>query len=274
MLRAGLLVNSSLRQWQVQALQQMMEAGATIDTVIVNEERGRGPGQRFLYNLRKSPGYLFLAGSREIAIRLFGAHPYLQDKPISEIDLLKDARWLQCAPVSRSDLGQEVPQRVVEECRELDFLVRFGFGVLRGDVLDAPRYGVFSYHHGDLRAYRGRPAGFWEYMNDEESVGVTLQQLTETLDGGRIIKVSTFGVDQTDSYGDVLNRLYQGGTGLLAHAVGQIREEEFEPERPDTLGTMYRAPGMRAFMEYMIKETWALCCEKERRESGGSTGTS
>jgi len=61
-----------------------------------------------------------------------------------------------CEPVPRSNLGQELPSDVVNSyCSDLDILVGFGFGIIRGGVLTAPTYGVFSYHHGDIREYRG-----------------------------------------------------------------------------------------------------------------------
>jgi len=251
--RAGVLVDDALRRWQVRALEQMVDAGATIQTVLVNQEGGRSLGERVRYNLRKSPGYLLIAGKRALDTRVFGAHPYLQPVPLSDVDVFRSAEWRACAPVSRPDLGQELPDEAVEACRRLDFVVRFGFGILRGEVLTAPKYGVFSYHHGDLRAYRGRPAGFWEFMNDEDTVGVTLQQLTDTLDGGRIIEVEELDISDATSYSGILERLYTGGEELLAGAVRQIRGGEFAPTEPDSLGTIYRAPDLKNVVRFIIK---------------------
>ena len=33
--------------------------------------------------------------------------------------------------------------------RQLDVLVRFGFNILRGEILTVAKYGIWSYHHGD-----------------------------------------------------------------------------------------------------------------------------
>ena len=74
----------------------------------------------------------------------------------------------------------------------LDFILRFSFDIIRGDVLGAARYGVWSYHHGDLDRYRGMPACFWEVYSGDPVTGVTLQRLTETLDGGVVLKRSAF----------------------------------------------------------------------------------
>src|SRR5262249_42080225 len=49
----------------------------------------------------------------------------------------------------------------------LDVLLRFGFRIIKGEILNCARFGVWSYHHGDNDFYRGGPAGFWEmYENN------------------------------------------------------------------------------------------------------------
>jgi len=45
--------------------------------------------------------------------------------------------------------------------RDLDFVLRFAFGIIRGPVLESARYGVWSFHHGDPEKYRGGPYCFW-----------------------------------------------------------------------------------------------------------------
>lgn len=191
-LRTGILADGSLRQWQVEALERMIDAGSRIETVIVNQ----GGRSSIRYNLRKVPAYVLIAGSRELSIRLFGSYPYLQHVPLSDVEVLDGANRVYCEPALWSDFGQELPESVVaEHCTDLDFLVRSGFGIIRGSVLEAPEYGVFSYHHGDLREYRGRPAGFWEFMPDADTIGVTLQQLTDELDSARIIQTEKFEIN-------------------------------------------------------------------------------
>ena len=51
------------------------------------------------------------------------------------------------------------PAEAIEHIRgeRLDVLIRFGFNILRGEILTAAKYGVWSYHHGDGDYYRGGP---------------------------------------------------------------------------------------------------------------------
>ncbi|MDE2433087.1 MAG: hypothetical protein KGN37_09590 [Burkholderiales bacterium] len=70
---------------------------------------------------------------------------------------------------------------------QVDVFIRLGFRILRGGILGAARYGVWSYHHGDNLINRGGPAGFWEVMESWPETGSVLQILTEDLDNGKIL---------------------------------------------------------------------------------------
>jgi len=81
---------------------------------------------------------------------------------------------------------------VVIRSHDLDFILRFGFNIIRGEILTAPRYGVWSFHHGDEQQYRGAPPCFWEIYQHNPKTGCILQRLTERLDGGIILRAGTF----------------------------------------------------------------------------------
>lgn len=73
-----------------------------------------------------------------------------------------------------------------------DFLLRFGFNILRGDVLEVAPYGIWSFHHGDEQNYRGQPPGFWEIHDHDSLTGAVMQRLTDRLDGGIILRKQHF----------------------------------------------------------------------------------
>ena len=70
---------------------------------------------------------------------------------------------------------------------EIDVLLRLGFRILRGEVLNSSKYGVWSYHHGDNAVNRGGPGGFWEAMESWPETGSMLQILGEDLDNGKVL---------------------------------------------------------------------------------------
>jgi methionyl-tRNA formyltransferase len=114
---------------------------------------------------------------------------------------------------------------------------------------------VFSYHHGDLREYRGRPAGFWEFLENANTIGVTLQQLTDTLDDGRIIRIKKFQICTDDAYQDILRNIYRGSVDMLSEAVNLILDDEFSPVESSVQGDLYAAPGWKASLQYGWKNT-------------------
>jgi hypothetical protein len=107
-------------------------------------------------------------------------------------ELLTGAHKLHVKP-RRTKYSDYFEDGDIEEIKRyrLDVGFRFGFRILRGEILKAAKHGIWSYHHGDNRHYRGGPPGFWEVMNGDVCMGTVLQVLSEDLDGGRVIYRST-----------------------------------------------------------------------------------
>ena len=91
--------------------------------------------------------------------------------------------------ISKSALVAQYADQDVESVKKLklDVLIHCGWGILRGEILKASRYGVISLHNGDNRVNRGGPAGFWEIFLRQASTGFIIQQLTEELDAGNVL---------------------------------------------------------------------------------------
>ena len=111
---------------------------------------------------------------------------YDSEQPLSE--LLPDVRVIEVTP-EKLKFSDFVSNENVEQIKqaEVDILFRLGFRILRGGILKAARYGIWSYHHGDNRMMRGGPSGFWEMVTAAPTVGVILQILNEDLDGGTVL---------------------------------------------------------------------------------------
>ena len=80
---------------------------------------------------------------------------------------------------------------------DLDVIIRLGFRILKGGILDSAKCGIWSFHHADNNVNRGGPAGFWEVFKQEPVTGSILQILNEDLDGGQIIAKSYSTTDPT-----------------------------------------------------------------------------
>ena len=63
--------------------------------------------------------------------------------------------------------------------------LKFGMGLLR--VPPELECKILSYHHGDPRQFRGRPAGFYELLENVPVVGQIVQIISNRLDGGAVV---------------------------------------------------------------------------------------
>ena len=111
-----------------------------------------------------------------------------------------------------------------------DIILRFGFRILRGNVLSIPKFGIWSLHHGDNKINRGGPPAFWEVVNEEIISGITLQQITEDLDGGKVLGRAYIKTDFTSFHRNQVN-VFETGTRLfqeklLEFAKGNLNVEE------------------------------------------------
>lgn len=119
---------------------------------------------------------------------------------------------------------------VDEEClnfikdKNPDIILRFGFRILRGPILGIPKFGIWSLHHGDNKINRGGPPAFWEVVNKESISGITLQQITENLDGGKVIGSAFVKTDFT-SFNRNQVIVYETGTRLFQEKLREFAEK-------------------------------------------------
>ena len=133
---------------------------------------------------------------RRIDERLFGSAPNAF-APIDLGPLLATVPVVRAIPQRPKPFEHRFEAATIEQLRaaELDVMLRFGFNIIRGDILRCARFGVWSYHHGDNREYRGAPDFFWEMYDGSAVTGTLLQVLTEELDAGYILYRSFSATD-------------------------------------------------------------------------------
>lgn len=112
--------------------------------------------------------------------------------------------------------------------KRLDVLIRFGFNILRGEILTASKYGVWSYHHGDGDYYRGGPAYFWEVREGNPISGAMLQVLTEELDAGKVLCKGLFATYPGISLARNCVQPYWGATTFLIQKLYELHRYGWE----------------------------------------------
>jgi hypothetical protein len=71
---------------------------------------------------------------------------------------------------------------------KLDFILHLGAGRIGGKIVEAARYGVWTFDYGDPEKARSGPPGFWEILEDEPATGAVLRRLTEAGASGIVLK--------------------------------------------------------------------------------------
>ena len=105
---------------------------------------------------------------------------------------------------------------------DIDIILRFGFRILRGDILTkCSKYGVWSFHHADYKFNRGGPAGLWEFLKNNPYTGITLQILNEELDNGRIL-YQTYSTTNTLSLNGNRDNCYKNSCKILERVISQL----------------------------------------------------
>ena len=133
-------------------------------------------------------------------------------------------------------------------------MIKFGLGLLRIPENLPLRHGVLSYHHGDPRSYRGRPAGFHEMVSHEPIMGVIVQRLSNVLDGGEVLAEAKSPV-YPHSYRATLTNAYRSGVPLLGAAVRNLlfhRQTDI-----DSLGRNYSLPNNAVVAKFLAQQAAA-----------------
>ncbi|MGN0032305.1 MAG: hypothetical protein ACI358_00745 [Candidatus Limimorpha sp.] len=194
-IRFGIMVNSSIvERWQYDTIKLLIDNGVKLSLVIENADTTRE--YRSLWDKVKRYPYktlLFRVWNR------FLLKPKSKE-PVCLQDLTENVSVLRCIP-EKKGISTYFNGDDIEKIKSygLDFILRFGFNIVRGEILNCAKHGIWSYHHDDERVVRGGPPGFWEFMRKIPENGVILQRLTDKLDKGLIISRLRFNT-QFHSY--------------------------------------------------------------------------
>nr|WP_235019708.1 formyltransferase family protein [Natrialba sp. INN-245] len=155
--------------------------------------------------------------------------------PVENEEFYKAGNTHYVNPVGESK-WTEFPPNIIELIEdECDIVVRFGFGLIRGDILEAAEYGVLSYHPADVKRYRGL-GPVMAYFDNQAEIRPTLQRLNEKVDRGEIICQGCVNISETDTLWDVYEKVYDSQESLLAEGVKKAASADFQPEKPEELG--------------------------------------
>jgi hypothetical protein len=217
---------SDLKAWQKRAL-DMLPAGIELYLLYCPEPKRKRRVRHLLY-------YVLNVA----AIRV----------PVTKVDLSQFRATHSFRAEQEQNGWSRLPPETLEWVRDkkLGAIVKFGLGLMRVPP-DVP---VISYHHGDPRKHRGRPAGFYEMLNGELMMGQVVQILGPKLDGGEVLAFAETSI-RPYSYRATLRDAYSISPHLLGKALAALREGRRLPLRPT--GENHRLPSNQTVARFVLR---------------------
>jgi hypothetical protein len=205
--------------WEAESIRQVMSLPFVEIVLLVAEANEEEAAPSFAEKLR---GYPY----RNLLWRVY-KRVKLRTPSTAEVSLaneLKHVPLIHCRPELRGKFSQHFSSADLDIIRSHrpDVILRFGFNILRGEILSLAKYGVWSFHHADPQTIRGGPAAFWEIYNRVPFTGAILQRLTEKLDAGIVLREGYFRT-QNRSYRANFEQLANGTTGWMKQALLDVK---------------------------------------------------
>lgn len=237
-MRIGILYDGeSLTHWQRRALEQL---GPGHEFHLLIAEGARTPRRKPVHHA----GYYAL---NLLAIRNEASRRVSFDIPEAEKHLFTvdyDVAWAV------------LPDETVDhlEALKLDAILRFGLDLLRIPPAERLSTPILSFHHGDPRRFRGRPAGFYETLQGEPHVGQIVQILSNKLDAGEVL---AFGETPAypHSYRRTMREAFALSPYLLPQALRALQAGTRLPVEPT--GRNYRLPSNLTVIRFALSMGWA-----------------
>jgi hypothetical protein len=186
-LKVALMCNGHyVKHWQAQCIKELMTLDFVRLELILSNQGARNQGQGLRFRRFFSRNFFYRMYSKWVSPSSY--------RNVHISSLFPSTKTVAIYPVRKGRYSDYFAEEDLDLVRayQPDFILRFGFHILKGDILRIPKYGIWSYHHSDEQLIRGGPACFWEIHKNHEATGAILQRLTEKIDGGVLLKKGYF----------------------------------------------------------------------------------
>lgn len=258
-MRIGILIKSfeTLSNWELRIIDGILQDPSLELALLIQDGRSGENDPKTLKNKLKK-----LFKSKNISGRILFAVQLIIEKTLFKEKFTVD-RTKIIQLLNKTDNVKVTPQRKgfldifdnvdVDKIKayNLDIILRHEFGIIRGEILEAAKYGIWSFHHADNAINRGGPPGFWEIVLKQPAVGVTLQRLTPELDGGFVIDKAYF--NRHWSYARTCENIFEASVSLLFKNIRRLQNGEFAPQKSLTYyNPLYKTPTFGVISKYIL----------------------
>lgn len=234
----GVLIAPHISSFQVNVLQNILDdPNFKIKLAVIDDRPADKISKKLKRNIRhRRGGYIMIMASQAFSSRKTKllAEDFFRTK---NVDVLKTKNIYSDEAISTID------------SYFLDVLILLGgFGIIRKPLLHNCPNGVLSYHHGNIRKYRGGPPAFWELFNGRSDMGLTVQKLTERLDCGIPIVEKTIEIKINDNLEILRKRVNDASQDMMHTALKNISNKKFKPGTIQHYGKIYTLPNFEQWL--------------------------
>ncbi len=186
------------------SLRALSDSGVTPLAVFTQPDRPAGRGRK----LKASPVKEF-ALSKKIAVR--------QPESLKDADVVREISELQADLIIVAAYGLILPQA----------------------ILDLPKHGCLNVHASLLPRWRGAAPIQAAILAGDEETGISLMQMTAGLDSGPVFAQQAVRIGDTESAGELLDRLALLGAEMLCELLPDILDGKLEAKPQEENSVTY-----------------------------------
>ncbi|WP_108866832.1 methionyl-tRNA formyltransferase [Aquimarina aquimarini] len=157
----------------------------------------------------------------------------LRASAVKEYAVSKNLKVLQPTNLKNEAFIEEL------ESLKANLNIVVAFRMLPKIVWNMPQYGTFNLHASLLPDYRGAAPINWAIINGEQKTGITTFFIDEKIDTGHVIFQKEIEIKNTDSAGDLHDRLMTNGAELVIDTIKAI-ESNTASVQPQPLDRVFK----------------------------------
>jgi len=242
-IKYAVMVNGDkIKRWQAEVLKQLNESNLCDCVLIISNPDSFEKRQGILKRVFKRGWFFYFLLNRKFKVEAEQEDNLPINIPVLTIKTDKKGA---------SDYFSDADISKIKEYNPV-FIIRFGYNILRGDILKVAEKGIWSFHHGDERKFRGGPFGFHEIRKKSLTTGVILQKLTSKLDAGHVLMRREY-ITVMHSWKEMRQRLLAENNDMVLLAVKKyLVNNEPIPAESATNAPIYRVPGFFSMLNFMF----------------------
>jgi folate-dependent phosphoribosylglycinamide formyltransferase PurN len=132
-----------------------------------------------------------------------------------------------------------------------DLGIVYGTRILKTCLFSIPRQGSINIHKRRVPDYRGGgPVGLWELLEGQTEIGVTVHQVTDTLDAGAIVNSACIPIEAFDNLTSLAFKAHVVANDLLVRSVADYARGTLNLQPQQGAGRMFKSPTPQQLAKY------------------------